>query len=344
MLPALRNFLITLLIALLVFGPIAYFLTGLLIDCIGPSFGIIDPGAVPGSDPAGTTDPVIDPPPVSTNGTSFNMLIVGTDYQPSILSDYPPDAFINYPLFETGSALSPSGSMSDYTLHRSINADVILLLRVDKTNGRLLFSYIPSDMLVTTGGVEMTLSETYTARGIAYLAEKVMALTGFSIDFYTIIDIQGAETFVDAIGGVTVNVPVDMKYSDPAQNLTIDLRSGVKKLNGKEALQLLRYNGYSADSGYSRAGVTLSFFSAAAEKLLSEDILTKATAIYRTISGYATTTFDIDDLTEHLDLFAEAASYKKEILTYPGSYTTKNNRQVFQPDTNKAILTFSEYR
>lgn len=346
MLSSLRNFLITLLISLLIFGPIAYFLTDLLIDCVGPSFGIVDPDTkLPGTDPAVTTD-LSNPglTPDSTNGTSFNMLIVGTDYQPSLLSDYAPDAFINYPMFENGSALTSGGSMSDHTLHRQINADTIFLLRVDKSQGRLIFSYIPSDMLVTSGGVEMTLSETYTTRGIVYLAEKVMALTGFSIDFYTVIDIEGAETFVDAIGGVTVNVPVNMKYSDPAQKLTIDLHSGVQKLNGKEALQLLRFNGYPTNSPYSRASVTVSFMTAAAEKLISEDILTKATAIYRTVTAHAFTTFGLDDLTEHLDLFRQLGSYEKKILTYPGSYSEKGGRQVFLPDTDTAIRSFSEYR
>jgi len=41
MLASLRNFVITFIISLLIFGPIAYYLSDLLIDCVGPGFGII---------------------------------------------------------------------------------------------------------------------------------------------------------------------------------------------------------------------------------------------------------------------------------------------------------------
>ena len=37
------------------------------------------------------------------------------------------------------------------------------------------------------------------------------------------------------------NVPIDMKYDDPTQDLHIDLKAGVQKLNGDKAEQLLRW-------------------------------------------------------------------------------------------------------
>ncbi|MBQ7010425.1 MAG: LCP family protein [Clostridia bacterium] len=347
MLASLRNFIITFVIALLIFAPTAYFLSGLLIECVGPGFGIISPddGGDANNPAASTTDPVIDDlGPSSTNGTSFNMLIVGTDYQPNILKDYKSDAFVNYPMFENAAGLDPAGSMSDYTAYRSINADAMLLIRADKANGRFVYSYIPSEMLVMCGGVEMTLSEVYTTLGIKYLTSKITAITGFYIDYYTIIDIAGVEALINSVEGLTVTVPCDMKYSDPAQKLYIDLKAGVQKLSGKACTDLIRYNGYDPNASFDRATVTMSVLNALAEKLASESVITKIESVYKIASNYATTDFGTDDLAEHTDLLREYASYKKHNVSYPGTYEIHNGRRVFLPNTNKAILTYSEYR
>lgn len=345
MLTSVRNFVITFVIALLVFAPTAYFLSDLLIECVGPGFGIISPDQSPDGGPdnadPGNTDVR---PPVSTNGTSFNMLVVGTDYQPNVLKDYRSDAFINYPLFENAAGLDPNGSMSDYTLYRSVNADAMLLIRADKANHRFVYSYIPPEMLVMCGGVEMTLSEAYTTLGIDYLTEKIMAITGFFIDFYTVIDMAGVEALINAVDGLTVSVPCDMKYSDPAQQLYIDLKSGVQKLSGEKCMDLIRFNGYPEGIAFDRATVTMSVFNTLAERLASESVIAKITNVYSITTKYATTNFGTADLAEHTDLLTQYSDYKKINISYPGTYSVHNGRRVFVPNINKAILNYSEYR
>ena len=345
MLTSVRNFVITFVIALLVFAPTAYVLSDLLIECVGPGFGITSPDQ-PAGDGSGEEDPgtADTRPPVSTNRTSFNMLIVGTDYQPNVLNDYHPDTFVNYPLFENAAGLDPNGSMSDYTLYRSVNADVMLLIRADKTNRRFVYSYIPPEMLVMCGGVEMTLSEAYTTLGIDYLTEKVMAITGFSIDFYTVIDMAGVEALINSLDGLTVTVPCDMKYSDPAQKLYIDIRSGAQKLSGAKCMDLLRYNGYAEGAAFDRATVTMSVLNTLAEKLASESVISKISSVYSITSKYATTNFGTSDLAEHTDLLTDYSDYKKINISYPGTYSIHNGRRIFVPNINKAILSYSEYR
>ncbi len=345
MLTSVRNFVITFVIALLVFAPTAYFLSDLLIECVGPGFGIISPEQTPVDGPENNDDGNTDArPSVSTNGTSFNMLIVGTDYQPNVLKDYHEDAFINYPLFENASELDPNGSMSDYTLYRKVNADAMLLIRADKTHQRFIFSYIPPEMLVMCGGVEMTLSEAYTTLGIEYLTEKLMAITGFSIDYYTVIDMAGVEALINSVDGLTVTVPCDMRYSDPAQKLNIDLRSGVHKLSGEKCMDLIRYNGYPEDIAFDRATVTMSVFNTLAEKLATESVIAKISNVYSITAKYATTTFSASDLAEHTDLLTNYSDYKKVNISYPGAYSIHNGRKIFVPNVNKAVLTYSEYR
>mgnify|MGYP000265544371 FL=1 len=69
----------------------------------------------------------------------------------------------------------------------------------------------------------------------------VNELTGLDIQYYVVVKTEALIKLVDAIGGVEFDVPIDMKYDDPTQDLHIDLKAGLQKLNGDKAEQLLRW-------------------------------------------------------------------------------------------------------
>ena len=71
--------------------------------------------------------------------------------------------------------------------------------------------------------------------------EAVNELTGLDIEYYIVVKTEALIEVVNAIGGVEFNVPIDMKYDDPTQNLHIDLKAGLQKLDGDKAEQLLRW-------------------------------------------------------------------------------------------------------
>ena len=51
-------------------------------------------------------------------------------------------------------------------------------------------------------------------------------ILGIPIDFYVKVNTRGFVRLVDAIGGVDFNVPVDMNYEDPTQDLYIHFSKG----------------------------------------------------------------------------------------------------------------------
>lgn len=71
--------------------------------------------------------------------------------------------------------------------------------------------------------------------------KAVNDITGLDIDYYVLVRTEALIKLVDAIGGVEFNVPIDMKYDDPTQDLHIDLKAGTQILNGDKAEQLLRW-------------------------------------------------------------------------------------------------------
>lgn len=71
--------------------------------------------------------------------------------------------------------------------------------------------------------------------------EAVNELTGLDIQYYVVVKTEALIEVVNAIGGVEFDVPIDMKYDDPTQDLHIDLKAGLQKLDGDKAEQLLRW-------------------------------------------------------------------------------------------------------
>ena len=79
----------------------------------------------------------------------------------------------------------------------------------------------------------------------------VNEITGLELKNYILIDTEGLVKLVDTIGGLEFNVPMNMKYDDYSQDLHIDLKEGLQKLNGKQVEQLVRFRHNANGSTYS---------------------------------------------------------------------------------------------
>ena len=80
--------------------------------------------------------------------------------------------------------------------------------------------------------------------------ERVSDITGVKIDNYVLVDTDAIQQIVNAIGGVTFNVPIDMDYDDDTQDLYIHLKAGEQLIDGAKAEQLLRFRHNNDGSSY----------------------------------------------------------------------------------------------
>jgi len=136
----------------------------------------------------------------------------------------------------------------DLGYHAPVNSldgltDTMLLLRFDPQRQKLTMLSIPRDTRADIEGYgEKKINEANALGGPALTAETVShLLDGVAIDRYVRINVQGVEKLIDALGGVTVYVPKDMKYQDFSQHLYIDLKKGEQHLNGEKFLQFARF-------------------------------------------------------------------------------------------------------
>ena len=155
------------------------------------------------------------------------------------------------------------------------NTDTIMVGCLNVIDGELNIINIPRDTLVNTNYNVKKINYIYPAcvnnnkDAIGELKLALEDMLGFGIDKYAVIDIGAAEQIVDAIGGVEFDVPVDMHYDDPVQDLHINIDAGLQRLNGEQTVQVLRFRNTYAGGDIPRIGVQQDLFKAMASQLLS---------------------------------------------------------------------------
>lgn len=74
-----------------------------------------------------------------------------------------------------------------------------------------------------------------------FTADLIVEVFGLYIDDFVFLKPSSFKRVVDYFGGVDIEVPYRMKYTDPLQNLKIDLKKGFQHLNGTQAEGFVRF-------------------------------------------------------------------------------------------------------
>ncbi len=345
MLSGLRNFMLTFLISALIFGILASLFIGFVLDTgnsilptgngitnetapdgqYNPNYDKNNPSQSNTPDDTDISDLVID----EIEGETFNILLIGNDYQPELFDDY------DYEEKWEGEGFPDKRS-------RPWGADMIILLRVDKENRQFIFTSIPRNSRIYVDGAYVQLGDTLNTKGIDYLCGKVASMTGLRINYYASVSVSAIEDAIDAVGTVTYYVPEDMQYSDPLQNLEIDLKKGTTTIDGEKAAQLLRYVGYK-NGNTGRMNTTIEFAKAILAKFTNVTYLDKADDLYKAVSEHTETNFTLDDLLNNLDLIFAYSKFETVTITYPGSNKVYDGVTYFEPKIADAIRIFDSY-
>ena len=161
--------------------------------------------------------------------------------------------------------------------HASNSTDTIIVGRMDTKKHTIDCVSIPRDTLINIGwaNTPKRINAVYPGyinsgkNGIDGLKDHIRNLVGFDIDCYAVVSIKAVEEAVDCIGGVWFDVPVDMRYNDPTQNLNINIDKGYQLLNGEDSVKVCRFRNTYAGGDIDRIGVQQSFLKAAASQILT---------------------------------------------------------------------------
>ena len=140
------------------------------------------------------------------------------------------------------------------------NTDTMLLASYDVTNQKATVMSIPRDTMVNVSWDVKKINSVYTVygggdKGIAAVYKEVAQLVGFEPDYRVVVEWDAVGKIVDAIGGVYFDVPYDMDYHDPYQDLVIEQAKGYRLLNGNDAMQVIRWRKNDPNSPYGKTQI-----------------------------------------------------------------------------------------
>ena len=344
MLSATKNFVLTFLIALVIFGLIAYMLVGLILN------NILGTSGEETQAPEGTVESPEDEGPgnigiqFGNGGESFNILLIGTDYRPSDFVNYDPAMLeklygikqeevtpSNPPtdaLPKPGGVVSdekyrsPDGLVADdgslifsggfYSIdYRIIETDALVLICADKERGQFTYTVFPTDAYVDMSGRYIKLSEVYGRYGLDILLNKVYAMTGMTIDNYALVSMEAFPTIIDTLGGISYNVPCDMKYVDHAGGININIPKGAHRLDGQGVLDVLMFNNYT--DGGSRTKTTADLIRKFISTFISITNYNRAPAIFAEIEKQVDTNFTLEEFKNNIDIIFKYAGNNREV-------------------------------
>ena len=223
--------------------------------------------------------------------------------------------------------------------------DLILLCQYNEKSNKLSVMQIPRDTRVENKRSDKKINSAYGSKnGIKTLKNEVEEITGIYPENYFVINFEGFRQLIDAIGGVEFNVPIDMKYTDPVQDLVIDIDKGYQTLDGEKAEMFMRFRQNNDHSGYAEGDIGRlkahkSFYRATIDKLLSFNGIYNIGEIIDVAKDNVKTDFTVSDLFRYMGDIKKLNENSVEIVMLPGNgkYISQDGNMVsfYIADTNE---------
>lgn len=120
------------------------------------------------------------------------------------------------------------------------NTDVIASLRVD--GGITRITQVPRDTYIEAEGYgPHKINALYSLGGTDLLKRELARKLGRPITHHVVVNLAAIRSMADALGGIEVDVPKRMAYTDHSQGLYIDLQPGLQTLKGRDLEGFLRF-------------------------------------------------------------------------------------------------------
>jgi polyisoprenyl-teichoic acid--peptidoglycan teichoic acid transferase len=131
----------------------------------------------------------------------------------------------------------------------SMNTDVIMVASLNPNTHSAALVSIPRDTQMKLSGIKLNKANAFYANYMAADKKTADAKTkdlfgrflNVKIDYVAKIDFKGFEEVIDKLGGLTIDVDMDMCYVDKYDGTNIKLKKGVQPLDGQKTLDFVRY-------------------------------------------------------------------------------------------------------
>jgi LCP family protein required for cell wall assembly len=226
--------------------------------------------------------------------------------------------------------------------------DTIMIASLDTTTNEVALMSVPRDTYISASYSVPKINSAYGAggmgeKGMVSLENQLAKLLGFEVDGYVLVDLEAFVKIVDLVGGVEFNVPMDMYYNDPSQNLYINLSAGLQTLDGDHAIQLVRFRSGYASADIQRTTVQQDFMRALAKQCLKIGNVTKLTEMAEIVSTYVTTDLTVGNMAYFAAELLKCDFDEMVTVTLPGQGITISGGSYYALYANQVLDIVNEH-
>jgi len=218
-------------------------------------------------------------------------------------------------------------------------SNVTCVVTIDTDTKDISMFWVPRDSRVKIPGHDWNkIGHAYAYDGPKLSQQTVADLLGISIDYYVSINTDGFRKVIDALGGVDINVDKRMYYYDPydegevaLNNGLIDLRPGLQHMDGKTALQYVRFR-HDEMGDIGRIERQQKFVKALLADLITPSVITKVPSVMKEANTVFKTDMPVSEMLKFATILSDA--YKQGLKTEmaPGKPVYIDDLSYWLPD------------
>lgn len=232
-------------------------------------------------------------------------------------------------------------------------SDTIMLVSLDPKANTIKLLSIPRDtrVLIRNGHYDKINSCMGYKSREELIINVIKNITGMPVHYYCEIDFSGFIEVIDILGGVDYNIPYDMNYDDPVQNLHIHFKAGQQHLDGQAAHDFVRFRhnnssepvfapGEYAMGDEGRIQAQQNFLKELLRQKLNPQYLTKMPELIDQMYKHVTTNFTVADAIKYSGMLKNFGTDSFQTFTLPGEAKYMNNLwyYVYDPEETKQLI------
>jgi len=227
----------------------------------------------------------------------------------------------------------------DLSKSKGTRTDTMMVIRYNGDTGDISMLSIPRDTRTEIKGrkSQEKLNHAHAYGGPELALDTVNKLLGLKMNYYVRVDYKIVEELVDIIGGVEIDVPKNMVYSDPVADppLHINIKKGRQVLDGEKALQYLRYRKGYANQDLGRIDAQQNFMKEAIKQGLKPANIIKLPQIIESSFRNLDTNIPVDTVMKFSLKAKNIDTDNIKSITLPGSPQRINGVWYFVHDQEK---------
>lgn len=223
-------------------------------------------------------------------------------------------------------------------------SDTIMMASYDMEKDKVDIFSIPRDTYYPRKGynhaAQKKVNAAYGSSGAEGLVKAVEDITKVDIDYYVQFDYEAVKAVVDGLGGLKVEVPNDMNYDDPADDLHIHFKKGQVVKNGEDIVKLLRWRKNNKGGGYKegdlgRIKMQQQIVKLGMEKVINGNIVANFLKLQSPITKYVKTSMTPKEMMYFANKAKDINSENIFFHTVPGNPKTMEGLSFFVINKDK---------